>query len=103
MWNNDVKELYKIVPVGTPVLIVNGPYGPFGSKLRVLRSGDTGGDIQIVQKKLKELGFYRGNADGKFGTALEAALFRFQKSRKLPVRNCIGKLEYDAMGLLEFE
>ncbi len=103
MWNKDVKELYKIVPAGTRVLIVNGPYGPFGQKLRMLKPGAAGWDVQIVQKRLKELGFYKYNIDGRFGLAMENALYRFQKIKRLPKRNRIGKAEYDAMGIFEFE
>lgn len=103
MWNSDVKELYKEIPIGTPVLIVNGPYGPFGQKLRNLRMGDVGWDVQIVQNRLKELGFYKYNEDGKFGPALQSALYKFQKSKGLKRRNLISKPEYDAMGLFEFE
>lgn len=103
MWNKDVKELYNIVPIGTPVLIVNGPYGPFGQRLRTLNPGDTGADVQEVQRKLKELGFYKWNIDGKFGPALEGSLYKFQKNKGLPKRNKISKQEYDAMGIIEFE
>ena len=30
MENSEVAELYKIVPIGTKVTIVDGPYGAFG-------------------------------------------------------------------------
>ena len=103
MWNKQVKELYKIVPSGTPVLLLNGPYGPFGQGLRTLRPGSYGLDVKVVQKRLKELGFYQYNADGRFGPAMEYALYKFQRSKNLPKRNRIGKSEYDAMGIIEFE
>lgn len=58
MNNNEVAELYKIVPVGTKVTIVDGIYGPFGRGFRDLKSGMYGADIMKIQKKLKELGFF---------------------------------------------
>jgi len=103
MWNKDVKEVYKIVPYGTPVLIINGPYGPYGQGLRTLSMGDYGADVRAVQKRLKELGFYKYNADGKFGGGLVYSLNKFQESKKLPKRSKVGKPEYDAMGIVACE
>lgn len=58
MNNNEVAELYKIVPVGTKVTIVDGIYGPFGRGFRDLKSGMYGADVMEIQKRLKELGFF---------------------------------------------
>ena len=58
MNNSEVAELYKIVPVGTKVTIVDGVYGPFGKVFRDLKSGMYGADVMEIQKKLKELGFF---------------------------------------------
>lgn len=60
MNNDDVAELYRIVPVGTKVVIVNGVYGDFGTGFRNLKSGMYGSDVIQIQKKLKELGFFTG-------------------------------------------
>ena len=53
MNNSEVAELYKIVPVGTKVTIVDGVYGPFGKGFRDLKSGMYGADVMEIQKKLK--------------------------------------------------
>lgn len=58
MNNNEVAELYKIVPVGTKVTIVDGVYGTFGNGFRNLKSGMYGADVMEIQKRLKELGFF---------------------------------------------
>lgn len=58
MNNNEVAELYKILPIGTKVTIVDGVYGVFGKGFRDLRSGMYGADVMQIQKKLKELGFF---------------------------------------------
>lgn len=60
MNNDDVAELYSVVPVGTKVVIVNGPYGDFGTGFRDLKSGMYGSDVMQIQKRLKELGFFAG-------------------------------------------
>jgi Putative peptidoglycan-binding domain-containing protein len=36
--------------------------------------------VRAVQKRLKELGYYKGSADGDFGPATEAAVKAFQKA-----------------------
>lgn len=103
MWNKDVKELYKIVSYGTPVLITNGSYGPYGQGLRTLKAGDYGSDVRAVQKRLKALGFYKYNADGKLGGATMYSLNKFLESKKLSKTNKIGKREYEALGIVECE
>ena len=58
MENSDVAELYKTVPVGTKVVIIDGIYGPFGKGFRDLKSGMYGSDVMEIQKRLKELGYF---------------------------------------------
>lgn len=58
MNNDEVAELYKIVPIGTKVTIIDGVYGKFGKGLRNLKSGMYGSDVLEIQKRLKELGFF---------------------------------------------
>lgn len=60
MKNEEVAELYDIVPYGTKVVIVNGSYGDFGTGFRNLKSGMYGSDVKRIQLKLKELGFFHG-------------------------------------------
>lgn len=65
MNNDDVAELYRIIPVGTKVVIANGSYGDFGTGFRDLKSGMYGSDVLQIQKKLKELGFFIGTPNRK--------------------------------------
>lgn len=60
MNNDDIAELYKFIPYGTKVVIINGQYGDFGSGFRNLKSGMYGSDVRRIQKRLKELGFFEG-------------------------------------------
>lgn len=103
MYNRDVKELYSIVPVGTAVVIRNGPFGPFGTGFRNLKPGDRGADVLAIQERLKELGYYKGNESGIYEDDLKNALNDFQKSRKLKVKYTITCPDYNAMGFFEFE
>lgn len=65
MNNDDVAELYNIIPIGTKVVIANGSYGDFGTGFRDLKSGMYGSDVLQIQKKLKELGFFIGTPNRK--------------------------------------
>lgn len=103
MYNKDVTELYKIVPHGTPVVIVNGSFGPFGSGFRNISPGDRGADVYAIQQRLKELGFFKGYVSGIYNDDLKYALNNFQKKNKLPVSNTISKRDWLAMGFREFE
>lgn len=103
MLSRHVRELYDIVPVGTPVIIANGPLGPFGKGLRTIKPGDRGADVMIVQIRLKELGYYHGSADGIYGEGMKKAVHRFQRDKGLEVKNEVTRKDYLAMGLREFE
>jgi hypothetical protein len=103
MHNRDVIELFDLVDVGTPVIIRNGPYGPFGTGFRTLIPGDRGSDVLAVERRLKELGYYQYGESGIYGEGLKDALLRFQGDRSLPVDNCIDIDDYKAMGFTEFE
>jgi len=57
-----------------------------------LQRGFTGSDaVRAVQKRLKELGYYNGSADGDFGPATEAAVKAFQRANGLSADGKVGK------------
>jgi hypothetical protein len=103
MRDRDVIELYDLVSVGTPVIIRNGQYGPFGTGFRTLIPGDRGSDVLAVERRLAELGYYTYGESGVYGDGLKEAVQRFQKDNNLPVDNEITRDDYVAMGFSEFE
>ena len=103
MDNNDVAELYKIIPIGTRVTIVDGVYGVFGRGFRDLKSGMYGADVMEIQKKLKELGFFSGNPNGKFGIETEKAVQKYCKANKLYLRKVIDIELQKQMGFEEID
>lgn len=103
MYNKDVKELYSLVPHGTKVVIVDGPYGPFGRGIRPLKPGSYGADVMAVQKKLKELGYYNASIDGRYGDIMKAGVHKYQRDHNLPVTNTINKKMINMLGYIEFE
>ena len=57
-----------------------------------LQKGFTGSDaVRAVQKRLKELGYYKGSADGDFGPATEEAVKAFQKANGLTADGKVGE------------
>ena len=101
MLNDDCEEVYRIVSVGTPVMIVGGCYGPFGNGFREIGPGMYGWDVQVIEYKLTELGFYRGPCRGRYDDAgFQKALYRFQKANGLPESVWIGKTVLEKMGLV---
>ena len=50
---------------------------------RILMRGMEGEDVKIVQRRLYELGYYLGEADGIFGLKTRSAVFAFQRAHKL--------------------
>lgn len=103
MNNDEVAELFKIIPIGTKVTIIDGPYGPFGKGFRYLESGMYGSDVFEIQKKLKELGFFNENPNGKFGLATEQAIKKFCKANNLYTRKTIDPELQKKMGFELFE
>lgn len=103
MNNDEVAELFKIIPIGTKVTIIDGPYGPFGKGFRYLESGMYGSDVFEIQKKLKELGFFNENPNGKFGLATEQAIKKYCKANNLYTRKTIDPELQKKMGFELFE
>jgi len=90
MENKEVAELAKIVPIGTKVTIVDGDYGDFGKGFRYLQSGMYGSDVRQIQRKLKELGFFQGEANGKFEKSLEEAVKKYCRANGIYERKTIS-------------
>ncbi len=103
MYNRHVRELYSIVPHGTPVGIVEGSFGPFGSGFKELEPGDRGADVMAIQQRLRDLGYFKGWVSGIYEDDLKLAVHTFQKRNGLPVTNAITRQCLLAMGFREFE
>ena len=75
-----------ITPTPTPAPVTPTPTP------KSLQRGFTGSDaVRAVQKRLKELGYYKGSADGDFGPATEEAVKAFQKANGLTADGKVGE------------
>jgi peptidoglycan hydrolase-like protein with peptidoglycan-binding domain len=55
-----------------------------------LKLGSQGDEVRNVQRKLRELGFYKGTVDGDFGEGTEKAVKAFQKQYGLTADGKVG-------------
>lgn len=103
MRNSDIEKLYELVPLDTPVLIVNGEYGPFGHGFRTLKPGDRGADVLEVQKRLKQQGYYDSTLDGIYGESMKKALIDFLKDKNILLTDKITDHIYKELGIILME
>jgi len=99
----DAETLYGLIETGTPVVISEGEFGPFGSSLSNLEYETSGSGVYAVQKRLKELGYYTKNPDGVFGKATLAAFHRFQRDQGIPETEYISVWHLNLLGFFPFE
>lgn len=95
MYNSDVEQLYDWTPRGTPVIITGDPLRP----LRRLEFGNIGADVQLVQQRLHQTGYYAGPCDGRFGLRTQVALMYFELAHGLLQDGVVGMADYRALRL----
>ena len=59
-----------------------------------LKNGDTGPDVKTLQRRLKELKYYKSTVDGKMGKSTVKALKDFQEANGLEADGVAGKATY---------
>lgn len=96
MHNKHVEEIFPWIPLGTPVKVI-GQLPPL--TYRKLRPGTIGSDVVHVQFRLKELGYYWGFADGRYGRTTQLAVKYFQAMNLLPPTGLVDEAIYQALGL----
>ena len=64
---------------------------PSRDEVEGLQLGSRGDEVKAVQKRLKELGYLTGSADGVFGEKTEEAVKAFQKRNGLTADGVVGK------------
>jgi peptidoglycan hydrolase-like protein with peptidoglycan-binding domain len=60
------------------------------AKYTTLRDGDMGDSVKRLQQRLKDLGYYTGTVDGKYGTGTVTAVQSFQSMNGLTVDGVAG-------------
>ena len=84
-------EVYSPAPATVTPTTTTAPVTPTPTP-KSLQRGFTGSEaVRVVQRRLKELGYYKGSADGDFGPATEAAVKAFQKANGLTPDGKVGE------------
>ena len=76
-------------PTATPT-----PQPTYTIPITSVKRDDEGADVKTVQTRLKELGYYKGRVDGKFGAQSVAALKAFQTDNGLKADGVAGASTY---------
>lgn len=103
MLNKDVEALYELVPIDTLVIIYGGPYDLTINTFRLLIPGDRGADVLEVQRRLKNINYYKGALDGIYGEEMKKDVIKFRRDKKLPVSHEVDSLFYHALNIYPFE
>ena len=70
---------------------------PSAEEEKTLRLNDRGSEVKAMQKRLKELGYLTGSADGVFGEKTEEAVKAFQKRNGLTADGVAGPATLKAL------
>ncbi len=102
MRNKDVEALYPLIPVGTPVKIMNnGQIIPKYYKTRTLQEKSIGQDVVYLQLRLKEKGIVFGDVDGKYGKMTGLAVKYYQIWHGLEPTGKADTETYRSLGLIK--
>ncbi|MCY6485811.1 N-acetylmuramoyl-L-alanine amidase [Clostridium aestuarii] len=83
---NDEQTISKVVPKVAPKVAPN-----LQRLLRYSLPMLRGEDVKLLQKKLNQLGFNTGVADGVFGRKTESAVKEYQKDNRLVIDGIVGE------------
>lgn len=91
---NITTDTKQSTPISTPNFIF----------MRLIRYGQRGNDIVIIQNKLKEMGFFPKTVDstGYFGTMTKQAVINYQKAKGLPATGQASQATLLTMSQKEF-
>jgi hypothetical protein len=101
MRNSDVIELFEMIPLGTNVIIYGHVLGDPSHEPRGLAEGDVGGDVQLIQSRLKSAGYFKGICNGKFRSNTTVSVKQFQRDHHLVQNGVVSIKVYEELGLLE--
>ncbi len=88
---------YQVVQAlaGSSTTIPDTSYNPSGRQLEI---GDTGSDVEDLQRRLKNLGYFNGTATGYFGPQTSDAVQRFQRENRLAATGIADARTLNALG-----
>lgn len=88
----DYKATVTATPTAAPTAVPT-----FEIPSTTVKRNSSGSDARLVQRRLKDLKYYKGTIDGKFGTASVKALKEFQTANNLTADGIAGKATYKVL------
>jgi N-acetylmuramoyl-L-alanine amidase len=83
----------------TTQFLVNETQNQIVQPTVIVNAKSSSQDIKLIQKKLKNWGYYKGKVDGIYGSGTKNAVILFQKRNKLKVDGIVGDKTLAAMGI----
>ncbi len=65
----------------------------------IINASSSSSDIKLIQKKLKNWGYYKGSVDGIYGSQTKSAVKYFQRKNGLVADGIVGNKTLAAMGI----
>lgn len=92
--------LLVIATISSGVYVTSEKYESTDPAISALsKLGSRGEEVRRIQKKLKELGFYKGSVDGIYGSATQKAVKAFQKNCGITADGIAGPKTLKFLGL----
>ncbi len=85
--------------LGAVLVVLLAVLLPLAVDAAVLKKGSRGDEVVILQKKLKQWGYYNGAVDGIFGSGTEKAVQYFQRKNGLTADGIVGTKTAAALGM----
>lgn len=79
------------------LVLIGSGMAPVSAETAVIRRGDSGPDVVMLQKRLSNLGYAAGTTDGLFGRQTEAAVKAFQAANGLYPDGIVGDGTWSAL------
>lgn len=78
--------------------IALGILGMANQAFAAVQEGDQGAEVTVVQQRLQELGYFKANITGYFGTLTKEAVIQFQQAKGLEPDGIVGTNTLAALG-----
>ena len=102
-YSKTLKHLFKISIITLLIISLSGItyyISLYSDNITVIsQQGSRGNEVRQIQKKLKQLGYYKGNIDGLYGSDTKKAVISFQKNCGLTADGIAGPKTLLYLGL----
>jgi len=104
---NQVPFFPGLSPCGYPEEGIPGNPGGLDSRPpgfmpgQIIKQGEQGKHVQILQQRLKELGYFRGRVNGRYGRGTVSGVSKFQQECSMPVNGMVDYYVWSSLGIRE--